>query len=223
MIKINKLSKSYQQRGQVLDNLDLEIKESCSLAITGPSGSGKTTLLNIIGMLTVPDKGEVFFNGEDITKLDADRAAYYRSRKIGFIFQDHLLLPHLTIYENILLPLLANKESNNSKNEASKYALTLMERTGIVEIKNKFPWQVSGGEAQRATLVRALINKPELLLADEPTGSLDEDNAMLMANILVDLNKELGTTLIVVTHSENLASKMQKKMHIEKGVLVPSA
>lgn len=219
MLKINNISKSYLQRGIVLDNLNLEIEESCSLAITGPSGSGKTTLLNIIGMLTKPDKGEVFFNGEDISKLDADQAAFYRNRKIGFIFQDHLLLPHLTIFENITLPLLANKESKKDSAEASKYAISLMEKTGILELKNKFPGQVSGGEAQRATLVRALINKPDLLLADEPTGSLDSDNAELMANILVDLNKELGTTLIVVTHSESLASKMQKKMTIEKGVL----
>lgn len=219
MLKINNISKSYLQRGIVLDNLNLEIEESCSLAITGPSGSGKTTLLNIIGMLTKPDKGEVFFNGEDISKLDADQAAFYRNRKIGFIFQDHLLLPHLTIFENITLPLLANKESMKDGAEASKYAISLMEKTGILELKNKFPGQVSGGEAQRATLVRALINKPDLLLADEPTGSLDSDNAELMANILVDLNKELGTTLIVVTHSESLASKMQKKMTIEKGVL----
>lgn len=219
MLKINNISKSYLQRGIVLDNLNLEIEESCSLAITGPSGSGKTTLLNIIGMLTKPDKGEVFFNGEDISKLDADQAAFYRNRKIGFIFQDHLLLPHLTIFENITLPLLANKESKKDSAEASKYAISLMEKTGILELKNKFPGQVSGGEAQRATLVRALINKPDLLLADEPTGSLDSDNAELMANILVDLNKELGTTLIVVTHSESLASKMQKIMTIEKGVL----
>lgn len=219
MLKINNISKSYLQRGIVLDNLNLEIEESCSLAITGPSGSGKTTLLNIIGMLTKPDKGEVFFNGEDISKLDADQAAFYRNRKIGFIFQDHLLLPHLTIFENITLPLLANKESKKDSAEASKYAISLMEKTGILELKNKFPGQVSGGEAQRATLVRALINKPDLLLADEPTGSLDSDNAELMANILVDLNKELGTTLIVVTHSESLAAKMQKIMTIEKGVL----
>lgn len=219
MLKISNISKSYLQRGLVLDNLNLEIKESCSLAITGPSGSGKTTLLNIIGMLTKPDKGEVFFKGEDITKLDADGAAFYRNRKIGFIFQDHLLLPHLTIFENILLPLLANKESRKSSEDASKYAISLMDKTGIIDLKNKFPGQVSGGEAQRATLVRALINKPDLILADEPTGSLDSDNAELMATILVELNEELGTTLIVVTHSDSLASKMQRKMHIEKGVL----
>jgi len=222
MLKIKNISKSYLQRGLVLDNLNLEIKESCSLAITGPSGSGKTTLLNIIGMLTIPDNGEIFFNGEDISKLDADQAAFYRNQKIGFIFQDHLLLPYLTIFENIMLPMLANKGSKRGSEDASKYAISLMGKAGILELKNKFPTEVSGGEAQRATLVRALINKPELILADEPTGSLDADNAELMAKILVDMNKELGTTLIVVTHSENLASKMQKKMHIEKGVLKPS-
>ena len=222
MLKISNISKSYLQRGLVLNNLNLEINESCSLAITGPSGSGKTTLLNIIGLLTKPDSGEVFFNGEDITKFNTDKAAFYRNQKIGFIFQDHLLLPHLTIFENILLPLLANKKNRKSSEEASKYAFSLMEKTGIIELKNKFPAYVSGGEAQRATLVRALINKPDLILADEPTGSLDSENADMMANILVELNKELGTTLIVVTHSENLASKMQKRMHIEKGILKSS-
>ena len=222
MLKINNISKSYLQRGIVLDKLNLEIEKSCSLELPGPSGSGKTTLLNIIGMLTKPDNGEVLFNGEDISKLDADQAAFYRNRKIGFIFQDHLLLPHLTVFENIMLPLLANKESRRGSEDASNYAISLMKKTGILELKNKFPGQVSGGEAQRATLVRALINKPDLILADEPTGSLDADNAELMAKILVDLNTELGTTLIVVTHSENLASKMQKRMHIEKGVLKQS-
>lgn len=219
MLKISNLSKSYPQRGLVLDNLDLEIKEKCSLAITGPSGSGKTTLLNIIGGLLLPDSGKVFFKDSDISLFTADEAAAYRNSNIGFVFQDHLLMPHLTVFENICLPLLASPKNKRNNGNSIDYALSLMEKTGILELKNKFPSQISGGEAQRATLVRALINKPSLILADEPTGSLDSANSEVLADVLTDLNKELGTTLIVVTHSKNLAAKMQKQLHIEKGIL----
>lgn len=219
MLKISNLSKSYPQRGLVLDNLDLEIIEKCSLAITGPSGSGKTTLLNIIGGLLLPDSGKVFFKDSDISLFTTDEAAAYRNNNVGFVFQDHLLMPHLTVIENICLPLLASLKNKRNNVNSIDYALSLMEKTGILELKNKFPSQISGGEAQRATLVRALINKPSLILADEPTGSLDSANSEVLADVLTDLNKELGTTLIVVTHSKNLAAKMQKQLHIEKGIL----
>ncbi|MBN2236165.1 MAG: ABC transporter ATP-binding protein [Bacteroidales bacterium] len=220
MLKIKEISKSYMQRGVVLNKLNLEIRRGSSVAITGPSGSGKTTLLNIIGLLTKADEGKVFFHDQEISHYSADDAAEYRNKKIGFIFQDHLLLSYLTVYENIMLPLMADKHAGKRSSEASDYALTLMEKTGISNLKNKFPAEISGGEAQRATLVRALINKPEIILADEPTGSLDAVNAEMLTQILVDLNKELGTTLVVVTHSEKLAKRMQKKMRIEKGILI---
>lgn len=217
MLKISNISKSYVQRGLVLDKLNLEIEKGSTVAITGPSGSGKTTLLNILGLLIKPDAGQVFFNDEDITLYDADKAANYRNKNIGFVFQDHLLLPHLNLLENIMLPLLADKKQAK-QSEVLDYAISLMERTGILELKDKYPSQVSGGEAQRATLVRALINKPKLLLADEPTGSLDAENAELLTKLLLELNKDLGTSLIVVTHSELLASKMGKQIQLDKAV-----
>lgn len=217
MLKISNISKSYVQRGLVLDKLNLEIEKGSTVAITGPSGSGKTTLLNILGLLIKPDAGQVFFNGDDITQYDADKGANYRNKNIGFVFQDHLLLPHLSLIENIMLPLLADKKQAN-QSEVLAYANSLMERTGILDLKDKYPAQVSGGEAQRVALVRALINKPKLLLADEPTGSLDAENAELLTKLLLELNKDLGTTLIVVTHSELLASKMGKQIQLDKAV-----
>jgi len=219
MLKLNEISKSFPQRGSVLDELSLEVKKGETLAVTGPSGSGKTTLLNIIGLLDRPDKGSVFFNEKEITGFDHDEAAAFRRNNIGFVFQDHLLLPHLNIIENILLPTLAGVKNEKKTENIDKYIDKLMERTGIIELKNKFPWQVSGGEAQRATLVRALVNKPALLLADEPTGSLDAGNADELAELLLEMNSITGTTVIAVTHSIALAEKMQRTLQLKNGSL----
>ena len=220
MLQLVNVSKSYAQRGVVFENIDLHVSRGQSLAITGPSGSGKTTLLNIIGLMDHPDSGDVLFEGSSILKLDADESAHYRNRNIGFVFQDHLLLPHLTIMANILLPILAPGNSENEFKEKTDYALFLMEKTGISSLRDKFPFQISGGEAQRVTLVRALVNKPSLLLADEPTGSLDSHNAELLGNLLRNLNEELGVTLIVVTHSSDLASMMRSKLRLTGGKLI---
>ncbi len=220
MLRLVDISKSYIQRGTVLENLELNVSRGESLAITGPSGSGKTTLLNIIGLMDHPDSGDVLFQGSSILKLNSDESAHYRNRNIGFVFQDHLLLPHLSIMENIILPLLASGNAENEFKEKTDYALFLMEKTGISSLGEKFPFQISGGEAQRATLVRALVNKPSLLLADEPTGSLDQHNAELLGNLLRSLNEELGVTLIVVTHSSDLASMMRLKLRLTEGKLI---
>ncbi|MEE4215675.1 MAG: ABC transporter ATP-binding protein [Bacteroidales bacterium] len=219
MLKLNEISKSFPQRGSVLDKLSLEVKEGETLAVIGPSGSGKTTLLNIIGLLDRPDKGSVFFNEKEITGFDHDEASAFRRNNIGFVFQDHMLLPHLNIIENILLPTLAAGKRGKDTGGLDSYIDKLMERTGITELKNKFPWQVSGGEAQRATLVRALVNKPALLLADEPTGSLDAGNADELAGLLMEMNSITGTTVIAVTHSLALAEKMQKTLELKNGSL----
>lgn len=219
MLKLNKISKAFTQRGSVLDKLSLEVKKGETLAITGPSGSGKTTLLNIIGLLDRPDKGSVLFNDKEITGFDHDEAAAFRRNNIGFVFQDHMLLPHLNIIENIMLPTLAAGKKRKDTGEINSYIDKLMERTGIIELKNKFPWQVSGGEAQRATLVRALVNKPALLLADEPTGSLDAANADELAELLMEINSITSTTVITVTHSLALAEKMQKTLELKNGSL----
>jgi ABC-type lipoprotein export system ATPase subunit len=220
MLRLVNISKSFSQRGIVLNDLNLEVKEGDSIAVTGPSGSGKTTLMNIIGSLDKPDSGEIIFRGRSVSSLNADESADYRNRNIGFVFQDHLLLPHLTVHENIMLPLLASSISCKDYAAREENAGELMKRIGIGELKNKYPFQISGGEAQRVTLVRALINDPSLLIADEPTGSLDATNAGILGKLLKEVNEELGITLFVVTHSSDLASKMKIHLKLKDGKLV---
>ena len=220
MLRINSVSKSFTGRGTVLDNLELTVNEGDSIAVTGPSGSGKTTLMNIIGLLDKPDSGNVLFREKSILQYNADESALYRNRNIGFVFQDHLLLPHLNIEENILLPLFAARISEAEYEEKKNYSELLMEKTGISSLSLKYPYQISGGEAQRVTLVRALINRPSLLLADEPTGSLDAKNAALLGELLTRLNIETGTAMIVATHSSDLAARMKVHLRLEDGRLV---
>jgi len=219
MLKLIGISKSFLRRGIVLDNLDLEVDEGDSIAVTGPSGSGKTTLMNIIGLLDRPDSGNIVFRNHSILDYNADEAALYRNRNIGFVFQDHLLLPYLTVQENIMLPLLAQKISNDEYSAKETLVEMLMSKTGIDSLKDKYPFHISGGEAQRVSLIRALINKPSLLLADEPTGSLDAVNASLLGDVLVKLNKDMGITLLVTTHSTELASKLKLHLKLENGKL----
>ncbi len=219
MLKLEKISKAYNARGVVLDNIDLLIPDGDSVAITGPSGSGKTTLMNIIGTLDSPDSGRVIFNESDVSALDREASARYRNQMIGFVFQDNLLMPHLTIFENIMLPVYANPKSGLPPDEKEAFAAELMSSVGITGIRDKYPVQVSGGEAQRATLVRALIMKPSMLLADEPTGSLDNRNSEILGSLLSKVNKELGITLIIATHSMKLAQGMNRKFILEEGSL----
>jgi lipoprotein-releasing system ATP-binding protein len=219
MLKIDKVSKSFYQRGFVLNDLSLQVKEGDSIAITGPSGSGKTTLMNIIGLLDRPDSGDIIFRGTSILSFSSEESAIYRNRNIGFVFQEHLLLPHLTVKENILLPVLAVKNRTYEFDEKEKHILSLMKSIGIETLADKYPSQISGGEAQRATLVRALVNKPSMLLADEPTGSLDSKNADILGNLLIDINKESGVCLILVTHSDSLAGKMKYQFKLDDGKL----
>ncbi|MBW6502131.1 MAG: ABC transporter ATP-binding protein [Bacteroidales bacterium] len=219
MLRINSITKSYHQRGTVLKELSLHLMEGDSMSVIGPSGSGKTTLLNIIGLLDKPDSGEILFRGEPLLNYSPDESARYRNRNLGFVFQDHLLLPYLTVRENILLPLLASDLSASDFGEKEQHAIKLMERTGISDLGEKYPFQISGGEAQRATLVRSLVNKPSLLLADEPTGSLDKNNAIILGELLLEMNRELGVTIILATHSHDLAEKMAIRMELVSGAL----
>ena len=222
MLSIKNISKSYIQRGQVLDNLCLEVNEGDSIAIMGPSGSGKTTLMNIIGLLDKPDTGEIIFKGVSIAKFSDDDSAVYRNKNIGFVFQDHLLLPYLTVSENILLPLLASRHSPEEYSLKEQFIAELMEKTGITNLKDKYPANISGGEAQRVSLVRALINKPSILLADEPTGSLDSKNAENLGILLLEMNRTYGITIILATHSTDLAEKMSTILHLDDGSLIVS-
>ena len=219
MLKLTGISKTFRQRGVVLDNLELLLNEADMIAITGPSGSGKTTLLNLIGTLDRPDSGDIQFRNTSILGFSSDQAAGYRNSHIGFVFQDHLLLPHLTIIQNIMLPVLARKSRKRDYQWSEDYAVKLMDTVGIKDISGKFPFQISGGEAQRAALIRALVNKPSVLLADEPTGSLDKDNAELLGELLLEVNTQTGVALLLVTHSLSLAKKMAKSYHLEKGKL----
>lgn len=219
MLSLKNISRSFIQRGLVLDNLSLDVSAGDTIAIMGPSGSGKTTLMNIIGLLDKPDSGIIAFRGNDIGNYSDDESALYRSRNIGFVFQEHLLLPHLTVLENILLPLLALKQSRVDTELRKEGAELLMKKTGISELSSKYPGTISGGEAQRTALVRALVNNPAILLADEPTGSLDSDNAEIMGELLAELNRETGITLILATHSEKLAGKMARTMILGHGKL----
>jgi ABC-type lipoprotein export system ATPase subunit len=217
MLSLKEISKSYPQRGFVLNNLVLEVKEGETIAIMGPSGSGKTTLMNIIGLLDKPDEGEIFFKGTSIASFTNDESADYRNRNIGFVFQDHLLLPYLTLSDNILLPLLASDRPAAEISIREEHLKRLMEETGIYELRDKYPSNISGGEAQRVALVRALANNPSMLLADEPTGSLDAKNAGIMGELLLAINREYGTTIILATHSSDLADKMSKILRLEEG------
>jgi len=219
MLSLKNISKSFKQRGLVLNNLSLEVSEGDSIAIMGPSGSGKSTLLNIIGLLDKPDSGDIWFKGSPVAQFTDDESASYRNRNIGFVFQDHLLLPHLTVSENIFLPLLASKYRKDELSVREDHLKLLMEKTGIIDIKDKYPFHISGGEAQRVAVVRSLANNPSVLLADEPTGSLDARNAENLGDLLIDMNREFGITIILATHSADLAKKMLKVMRLEEGKL----
>jgi ABC-type lipoprotein export system ATPase subunit len=222
MLSIKEISKSYLQRGIVLDKLSLEVNEAETIAIMGPSGSGKTTLMNIIGLLDKPDSGEIKYRNESIAGYSEKKSAEYRNHNIGFIFQDHLLMPYLTVIENIYLPTLATDNGKNKKKPEDENPLAemLMKKTGIFDLRDKYPYQISGGEAQRVAVVRALINKPSIILADEPTGALDSKNAEVLGELLLDINKDFGITVILATHSTGLASKMSKKLRLEAGKLL---
>ncbi len=203
---------------QVLCETTLDIARGESVAIVGPSGSGKSTLLNIIGTLDRPSSGQVLLNGKDLSQLDDLALAAVRNQQIGFIFQAHHLLPQCTVLENVLLPTLADK-NNHARNDAVERATQLLQRVGLGERLAHRPGQLSGGERQRVAVVRALINRPQLLLADEPTGALDRAAADSLGQLLVDLNREEGVTLIVVTHALDLAKRMKRTLELRDGQL----
>lgn len=222
MLKLKNISKSFQQRGNVLNCLDLQVMEGESISIMGPSGSGKTTLLNITGLLDKPDSGELLFREKSLLNYNSEESAVYRNKNIGFVFQEHHLLPYLTVYENIIMPALAFPHSPEEIDAIEKHISELMEKIGIISLSGKYPFQISGGEAQRAAIVRSLVNSPSLLLADEPTGALDSKNGEILGDVLLEMNREIGVALIIATHSKALASKMSRMLMLEDGKLLPS-
>jgi len=223
-IQLKNIFKSYkvskeQPEQEVLKNLDLKIKSGNRLAIIGPSGSGKTTLLNIIGTLDQADKGDVLLNEKNIRDFSSIQLDRFRNQNIGFVFQSHHLLPQLTAIDNILLPTLVNV-SKDEKAMAYQRAITWLEKLGLKAETHKFPSQLSGGESQRVAVIRSLINNPEIILADEPTGSLDAKSSENLASLLVDISKEENISLLVVTHSLKLAEKMESVKELRNGLLI---
>jgi lipoprotein-releasing system ATP-binding protein len=223
LAELQNISKYYEQpesgiRSIILDQISLTICDEESIAIVGPSGSGKSTLLNLLGTLDHPSSGKIILNGMDTGEMDDTHIADIRTRFIGHVFQLHYLLPQLTLLENVLLPLLARKD-NPDRQVLQKRALQLIERVGLSDHIHQFPYSMSVGECQRAAVVRALINQPRLLLADEPTGSLDAENADQLGKLLVELNHEQQIVLVVVTHSTDLARLMQTRYKLSSGKL----
>jgi ABC-type lipoprotein export system ATPase subunit len=221
MLKLENITKYYEVpetaiRRTVLNELSLEVASGDRIAILGPSGSGKSTLLNVMSSLDIPNSGSVNFDGEEISKYTSDQLAQFRNKKIGFVFQSHHLLPQLSLLENVLLPYLPEKDKAVKK-EAEQRALELLEFVGLSNQIHQRPGQMSGGECQRAAVVRALIHEPKLILADEPTGSLDKESADQLAKLFVRINEEQGVTMVVVTHSQDLAQHMNRICRIEDG------
>jgi lipoprotein-releasing system ATP-binding protein len=203
---------------EVLRGINLELGHGASLAIVGPSGSGKSTLLNIIGTLDRPSSGNVVLSGRNLSSLNDEELASIRNEKIGFVFQSHYLLPQCSVLENVLVPTVPQKGRRNDKAVVER-AQKLLARVGLAERSNHRPGQLSGGERQRVAVVRALINEPGFLLADEPTGALDAASAAELARLLLEVNRQDGVALIVVTHALDLARQMQRVYELRQGEL----
>ena len=221
MIEVTGLSKVYETPGEalrVLDGLELEVAAGEAVAIVGPSGSGKTTLLNLLGALDRPSGGSIRIAGQDIGGLAAAAAARFRNRSLGFVFQQHHLLPQLSVLENVLVPRLAGEWEETAATSAER-ARELLGKVGLEHRLTHLPWQLSGGEKLRAGVARALLNRPRLLLADEPTGLLDEAATGRVADLLLQLNREEGVTMIVVTHNAALARKIGRTLELTHGQL----
>ncbi len=222
MIKLENVYKSYRSAGapeqEVLKGINFRLKKDDSIAITGSSGCGKSTLLNLIGGLDRPSSGSVYFNGKAINEMDETEIVEHRLNKIGFIFQEHHLLPQCSVFENILIPTIPRK-AQGRKNNPCGYAVQLLEESNLLDKKDSMPSLLSGGEKQRVAVIRALINRPELILADEPTGSLDKENALKIIQMLVAAAEKYSISLVVVTHSDEIASKMKLKYKLSDGRL----
>jgi ABC-type lipoprotein export system ATPase subunit len=220
MLKLSDITKKFPDGensfNHVLRGVNMTVEKGDFVAIKGASGSGKTTLLSILGTLLVPDSGSYLLDNQEINAVGVDYSVI-RNQKLGFVFQDHRLLPQLTALENVLLPTLAFQ--GKADDAQIEYAKQLMELTDISSVANQYPDTLSGGEASRTAVCRALIMKPLLVLADEPTGQLDAENARNVAQLLKKMNGELGTTIVMVTHSDEIADVANRTLTIKNGVL----
>lgn len=220
VLKMSKINKHYIQKNEnlhILKDLELEVRKGDFISIVGKSGSGKSTLLNLMGILDKPDSGELLINGLDITNAKDVDKDFLKNKNLGFVFQFHYLLHEFTALENVMLPALVN--NSKSEKEIKAKAKELLKIVGLEERENHKPTQLSGGEKQRVAIARALINSPKIILADEPTGNLDEETSEMIHNLLIKINKELMQTIIVVTHSKELANITSKILILKKGKL----
>jgi len=218
---VESLAKQFPTRSgplEVLRGISFQMERGDSLAVVGPSGSGKSTLLHILGTLEPPSAGRVVLDGVDPAQLPPNELAAFRNQKIGFVFQDACLLPQCTVLENVLIPTLAR---GSASPEAIRRAKELLERVGLSDRLAHRPGELSGGQRQRVALARALINRPLLLLADEPTGNLDRSTAEQVADLLVELHRQERMILIVVTHSLRLARRLHQVRQLDQGLLQP--
>lgn len=215
MIEIKDLRKSFGKL-EVLRGVDLSIGRGETISIVGPSGAGKTTLLQLIGTLDRPDSGSISYDGTELTTMNAARLASFRNRHIGFVFQFHQLLPEFTALENITIPALIAGESQSA---ATRKAIELLKLMGLEERAHHKPSQMSGGENQRVAVARALINRPDVILADEPSGSLDSRNKEELHKLFFDLRDRFGQTFIIVTHDEELAKLTDRTIRMVDGVI----
>ena len=217
ILAITSLSKSFTNGDNVLtilEDINITIEEKETFSIVGPSGSGKTTLLGLCAGLDDTNSGKVELCGVDLGQLNEDERAILRNKKVGFIFQDFQLLPSLTALENVIVPLELKGEKN-----AAQIGKDLLEKVGLENRMSHYPSQLSGGEQQRVAIARAFSNQPTILFADEPTGNLDEESGETVVNLLLDLNKEAGTTLVIVTHDLELAQKTQRRIILKGGTI----
>ena len=214
LISLRDIHKSFD-RLEVIRGVDLDVRKGEVMSIVGPSGAGKTTLLQIMGTLDRPDSGLVSYAGDDVFSLNDRKLARFRNRRIGFVFQFHQLLPEFSMLENVAMPALIG---GFPREEAFAHARELIEYLGLKGRADHRPAQLSGGERQRAAVARALMNRPDVVLADEPSGSLDTHNRMELHKLFFDLRSDMGQTFVIVTHDESLAADSDRDLHITEGV-----
>ncbi len=217
MIELDNITRSFGTL-QVLKGISLKVERGEVVSITGPSGAGKTTLLQIMGSLDKPDGGSVLYDGQDITGMNEKEISAFRNRHIGFVFQFHQLLPEFTALENITIPMLIG---GSSMGQATARAKELLAMLGLADRAEHKPSELSGGEKQRIAVARALANRPDVILADEPSGSLDSKNKEELHNLFFSLRDKLGQTFVIVTHDESLASKTDRTIHLLDGTIRP--
>lgn len=219
IIETKNLSKVYKTKNNTqvfaLKDINLEIKKGELISIMGPSGAGKTTLFNMIGLLDKPDYGIIIMNGYNVNDMKIDEKAMFRNQRIGFVFQHFFLIPNLTAFENVLMPVILDNKS--ADREKRRKINDLFEAYGLSEKKDRYPNELSGGEQQRIALIRSMVNDPDVVLADEPTGSLDSKNAEIVFSMLKDLHQKKGKTVIFITHNKDLSSHAERIIYLEDG------